>query len=228
MTVAISLSPAHPRVCGENCPSARVSATASGSSPRVRGKPSFSINEDGNWGLIPACAGKTEVLLTQPPGAWAHPRVCGENGEAIQSSGRSIGSSPRVRGKRVSAGSAGLARVAHPRVCGENANSARAEIKVSGSSPRVRGKQRSSSWRGLEAGLIPACAGKTFPLLLMRSLRPAHPRVCGENVRPAGLNSPTVGSSPRVRGKRGYKYSKVLISGLIPACAGKTYCVEGI
>ena len=40
--VAMKGTPAHPRVCGENSVGASRSERAAGSSPRVRGKPSFS------------------------------------------------------------------------------------------------------------------------------------------------------------------------------------------
>ena len=53
------MSPAHPRVCGENSRRASSTAAGFGSSPRVRGKPERRPGGDGGGGLIPACAGKT-------------------------------------------------------------------------------------------------------------------------------------------------------------------------
>ena len=96
MTPAAS---AHPRVCGENLPAARVEIRRAGSSPRVRGKLATPRRHGACYRLIPACAGKTggrDVAAPEPP---AHPRVCGEN--LIPSIRPEIifGSSPRVRGK---------------------------------------------------------------------------------------------------------------------------------
>ena len=50
---------AHPRVCGENGRWAPKAKAWTGSSPRVRGKPSESSAERIRAGLIPARAGKT-------------------------------------------------------------------------------------------------------------------------------------------------------------------------
>ena len=51
---------APPRVCGENTTRTWVRESASGSSPRVRGKPRGLGADAGQGGLIPACAGKTD------------------------------------------------------------------------------------------------------------------------------------------------------------------------
>ena len=51
---------------------------------------------------------------------------------------------------------------AHPRVCGENLSSSGIESSGVGSSPRVRGKLDDRGDSSFDAGLIPACAGKTW------------------------------------------------------------------
>ena len=91
-----------------------------------------------------------------------------------------------------------------------------------GSSPRVRGKRREGGLAVLRVGLIPACAGKTWTHVLRPPAATAHPRVCGENARPAHARPPGEGSSPRVRGKLGHILGGRIERGLIPACAGKT------
>ena len=70
---------AHPRVCGENMFRLGTGPTWGGSSPRVRGKHLNRQIHSATLGLIPACAGKTEMVLTKRLCLWAHPRVCGEN-----------------------------------------------------------------------------------------------------------------------------------------------------
>ena len=172
----------------------------------------------------------------------AHPRVCGENGGIAEGKPQPGGSSPRVRGKlsvaafliaigglipacagktRASSRPSSLYR-AHPRVCGENSPSHPASYTARGSSPRVRGKPSSKLNPRLFRGLIPACAGKTVSFQGMNALKPAHPRVCGENWKLFLIRRNEMGSSPRVRGKPFLFPSRRLKLGLIPACAGKT------
>ena len=95
-----SSSSAHPRACGENWSTASRRSTASGSSPRVRGKRLQAAPHRSDAGLIPARAGKTCGGARSLFRRGAHPRACGENlwgSEVVVSPG---GSSPRVRGKR--------------------------------------------------------------------------------------------------------------------------------
>ena len=193
---------AHPRVCGENTDDIDLNVIDEGSSPRVRGKPHDEHERLWRERLIPACAGKTFLPFMCVVWARAHPRVCGENVGTIEVARLTGGSSPRVRGKRgvtvddqllerlipACAGKTGCATPiptgagAHPRVCGENEDVFPAGFLLVGSSPRVRGKPRRLRTSRARGGLIPACAGKTQMTFWDRSVRRAHPRVCGENV----------------------------------------------
>ena len=91
---------AHPRVCGENHSRVDGTFTKLGSSPRVRGKPLPAWRASSVQGLIPACAGKTPRRVARSMPIAAHPRVCGENLFVSPYVFRSLGSSPRVRGKQ--------------------------------------------------------------------------------------------------------------------------------
>ena len=229
-------------MCGENERLAASDCPASGSSPRVRGKPFRPRNLAHASRLIPAYAGKTNRIASLVSNLPAHPRVCGENGIRRGKPTSPPGSSPRVRGKRLdglqvdaadglipacagktSASRPRTARLpAHPRMCGENRR-ARWDAGIAwGSSPRVRGKQAREGYPFLFDGLIPACAGKT--VLCSHRMCPweAHPRVCGENSLTEISSKLTTGSSPRVRGKHAAYAQSRGNSGLIPACAGKT------
>ena len=73
---------------------------------------------------------------------------------------------PACAGKTLDSADWSLDNRAHPRVCGENTVALRAMLPASGSSPRVRGKPPLTRERPREAGLIPACAGKTSFLVL--------------------------------------------------------------
>ena len=168
--------------------------------------------------------------------------MCGENFSRDVEQVPAAGSSPRVRGKPLDPQStqaaeglipacAGKTRScqqrrypsgAHPRVCGENLAVNIRLVEQVGSSPRVRGKRKTTAASKGPHRLIPACAGKTAALRIAVHAHWAHPRVCGENlVLTVGLKPP-VGSSPRVRGKRGELEHRYGLRRLIPACAGKT------
>ena len=238
---------AHPRVCGENNTILCEARHTVGSSPRVRGKLRLGLPVVAMNGLIPACAGKTTSILGFAQGAWAHPRVCGENISHNAPPFSEAGSSPRVRGKlslegeKVSqarlipacagktAGAQGSRKIvwAHPRVCGENTFPSARDAALKGSSPRVRGKPVFASEVPDGAGLIPACAGKTTQSKKQQSGQEAHPRVCGENHRFTPFSRMYSGSSPRVRGKLFDIVQPFITEGLIPACAGKTICSRG-
>ena len=213
-----------------------------GSSPRVRGKRCFCVDENISPGLIPACAGKTRTGMRATIALGAHPRVCGENRRCRACQGRSRGSSPRVRGKRAApippTAAAGLipacagktpgtnffiaSSPAHPRVCGENLTRRAVCRGNMGSSPRVRGKLCGHFLGSFGAGLIPACAGKTRRPRRRQTPPAAHPRVCGENSLACRCDLRLCGSSPRVRGKHYRVRARAARGGLIPACAGKT------
>ena len=169
--------------------------------------------------------------------------MCGENRTRGVWDPGFTGSSPRVRGKRLTRrpsdwrgrlipACAGKTRTrartrrgswAHPRVCGENCGRGITRVFPPGSSPRVRGKPGGSSRRACSPRLIPACAGKTRSASRSPPTWRAHPRVCGENgVAANGVRLP-LGSSPRVRGKLPPGARADTASRLIPACAGKTH-----
>ena len=96
-----SVPRAHPRVCGENWSWKHAGKTLPGSSPRVRGKLARALGVRQTTRLIPACAGKTKLACVSSATGSAHPRVCGENHTITWTVDAMIGSSPRVRGKRV-------------------------------------------------------------------------------------------------------------------------------
>ena len=134
------VSAEHPRVCGENGQGERGLTFPQGTSPRMRGKLARPTSPPRAVRNIPAYAGKTEGDCLARVTLEEHPRVCGENNDAIAKSVLAHGTSPRMRGKRANskgfmmvfrnipayAGKTGHrpgtgpARPEHPRVCGEN------------------------------------------------------------------------------------------------------------
>ena len=75
---------------------------------------------------------------------------------------------------------------------------------------------------GFTSGIIPACAGSTSCVMILRFGQRDHPRMCGEHLGAERTLSTDTGSSPHVRGARGESVQAVHASGIIPACAGST------
>ena len=175
-------------------------------------------------------------------GAGAHPRSRGENSSTPHMPWNSAGSSPLTRGKlhdldvcagdeRLIPAHAGktpslrellVTKRAHPRSRGENAINTKAVSDQAGSSPLTRGKRLDVFHIGVEAGLIPAHAGKTFSHTTRRGRMAAHPRSRGENAQLIREEVAEAGSSPLTRGKRLACSAAFWRVGLIPAHAGKT------
>ena len=77
---ALSVSPDHPRGCGENFSFCVFVCPPHGSPPRMRGKPGQDEMSDTELRITPADAGKTDSSLWYFLVAQDHPRRCGENG----------------------------------------------------------------------------------------------------------------------------------------------------
>ena len=75
-----------------------------------------------------------------------------------------------------------------------------------------------------QAGITPACAGKSTKQEKHRDKAKDHPRVCGE--KPCRCRYPVQpsGSPPRVRGKVQRRPAGIRPPGITPACAGKRGC----
>ena len=169
-------------MCGEHRNIIACICVSLGSSPHVRGarrprQPGIRPN-----GIIPACAGSTQVRLRRRPWTEDHPRMCGEHRSGFNALFFLTGSSPHVRGARkdsplrrchsgiipACAGSTLTLAVSrsrardHPRMCGEHLFRVFQALRAWGSSPHVRGAQV-LFWMVLElGGIIPACAGSTM------------------------------------------------------------------
>ena len=51
--------------------------------------------------------------------------------------------------------------------------------------------------------------------------------MCGENINGENIDIPGIGSPPRVRGKQSSLFSIYIVTGITPACAGKTFLYDG-
>ena len=232
----------HPRACGANGHGQHVTVDVRGSSPRVRGKLRRPPAKTPVTRIIPARAGQTSPPCRDCRAHPDHPRACGANSSTRPRKARNAGSSPRVRGKQVLPVRRGLrlriipARAGqtkahrtvsrncsdHPRACGANGPPRPDSTPPNGSSPRVRGKHDIFSKGGFVGRIIPARAGQTRRSSCRYESRPDHPRACGANLEFAVIGNKTIGSSPRVRGKRRNTRSIDCCGRIIPARAGQT------
>ena len=213
----------HPRGCGENFEAYSTAIQSGGSPPRMRGKLGYSFFNNIGKRITPADAGKTCHKATLASASRDHPRGCGENTSRHVSGKPSLGSPPRMRGKRGNQGQwqpykritpadAGKTlcladecprRGDHPRGCGENSARHCQQRVRKGSPPRMRGKPLSAS---------------THHRVYMD-----HPRGCGENIYAERMTPAQAGSPPRMRGKLFERYILGNWVRITPADAGKTY-----
>ena len=188
-------------MCGEHRSIVGIGVACQGSSPHVRGarrprQPGIRPN-----GIIPACAGSTQVRLRRRPWTEDHPRMCGEHRSGFNALFFLTGSSPHVRGARkdsplrrchsgIIPACAGSTQYVddcqifirdHPRMCGEHLHLPDEYSALEGSSPHVRGAHRSRRPTRHGTGIIPACAGSTGFFGAVLTDARDHPRMCGEH-----------------------------------------------
>ena len=212
------------------------------SPPRMRGKVWLHQKPGRVPGITPAYAGKSPPAKRKNPAIWDHPRVCGEKIPSSLNWPMFLGSPPRVRGKADSANlhqpkpgitpayagkSTGLCEHSrqeqdHPRVCGEKSAASIWAICARGSPPRMRGKDPRFIDDDTAGGITPACAGKRPVSPIWWTPCQDHPRVCGEKFDTPSIPQAEGGSPPRVRGKVFPLAGRVCLTGITPACAGKS------
>ena len=107
-------------------------------------------------------------------------------------------------------------------MCGEKWRSPPSTTASSGSPPRVRGKGRPHASGAGYTRITPACAGKSGALFPRHEIVQDHPRVCGEKTTTRKTSNFVQGSPPRVRGKALSDMLLLSITGITPACAGKS------
>ena len=192
----------HPHVCGENRRFCSVWPWDSGTSPRMRGKPFVVVVKNFTQRNIPAYAGKTGRYAQQMSKlTGTSPRMRGKLPELAKLF-MQLGNIPAYAGKTRDSVLNGPGKKEHPRVCGENFGKAFGNATNRGTSPRMRGKLMLLAVVALNVRNIPAYAGKTPPTGLSKKAPTEHPRVCGENVSKQTNVRVSVGTSPRMRGKR--------------------------
>ena len=172
-----------------------------------------------------------------------HPRVCGEKHNCRRGKMGAQGSPPRMRGKALYglqtknetgitpayAGKSSDHRAVfrfpkdHPRVCGEKGAFTAVSVRGRGSPPRMRGKGTHCKEAGGRLWITPAYAGKRVPGYEQLVRFGDHPRVCGEKPCWKRSSPEITGSPPRMRGKVKQLYVLMMLRGITPAYAGKSF-----
>ena len=191
----------HPRVCGDHLQVRDCLSTIQGSPPRMRGPLASQRLLINYTRITPAYAGTTGEWVSTLEGREDHPRVCGDHASRRPSSGRGLGSPPRMRGpqqsdanlraaSRITPAYAGTTELKtnwtredtdHPRVCGDHLV-AKLHIRgPMGSPPRMRGPRRLAVVNAYDLRITPAYAGTTHIQIGGCFSRRDHPRVCGDH-----------------------------------------------
>ena len=110
----------------------------------------------------------------------------------------------------------------HPHACGENLLGVCCGGFFVGSPPRVWGKRpRPPSWQ-CPFRFTPTRVGKTRRSRLLLPVAPVHPHACGENTHFVTQWQESIGSPPRVWGKRCNSGRHVRRARFTPTRVGKT------
>ena len=192
-------------MCGEKCTFPAPSGSTRGSPPRVRGKHFYEGFGYYGKGSPPRVRGKGGNPSCVISGTWITPACAGKSSTRME---------------------ALTSMQDHPRVCGEKTRIRSTTRSTAGSPPRVRGKGTPTDQMTLQTRITPACAGKSGKGGARRKAGRDHPRVCGEKASATPLKSSPRGSPPRVRGKAPGNKCNVAISGITPACAGKSCHID--
>ena len=190
----------HPRMCGEHAQGQWAAEVRVGLSPHVRGAHRRQPQLRQRAGIIPACAGSTCWSRSTSRTVRDHPRMCGEHATPRTDTPDSTGIIPACAGSTSVCFLGKFLVGDHPRMCGEHFNCEEVALMRVGSSPHVRGAHLDRRLPRRESGIIPACAGSTWPASPPWHSSWDHPRMCGEHFIFGGDLPLTEGSSPHVRG----------------------------
>ena len=116
----------------------------------------------------------------------------------------------------------------HPRACGELKIRGDKKLMAFGSSPRMRGTLLECHRHAPVVRIIPAHAGNSMSARISSSLRPDHPRACGELSLGVYQVAACVGSSPRMRGTPILRRALGNLRRIIPAHAGNSCSTSAV
>ena len=170
-----------------------------GSPPRARGRPPVPTRAVCANRFTPARAGTAPAPALAHSRRTVHPRARGDGLNKNRSSGKSPGSPPRARGRRVPRSEPG---------------------RASGSPPRARGRQDAQRLTPHVGRFTPARAGTAPPGPWRRCPRPVHPRARGDGSTGTTRRAAGLGSPPRARGRLVDDHLRTRLGRFTPARAG--------
>ena len=153
--------PDHPRMRGEDKKVTKEGFQISGSPPHARGRPALLFRRFPDFGITPACAGKTQSAPSARSATPDHPRMRGEDRGSMRAGLSVQGSPPHARGRLRPLRRTGLSRGItpacagktdtdfnfdvtdsdHPRMRGEDLDGLGPEWRYGGSPPHARGRR---------------------------------------------------------------------------------------
>ena len=187
----------------------------------MRGKDGETIWHAAYFGITPAYAGKSRLMISSMLRTWDHPRVCGEKRIPAIPPMLPMGSPPRMRGKVHDLTEVSTSAGITPAYAGKRAIWY-LSIWMNWDHPRVCGEKPSKlGMRVRFPGITPAYAGKSPFKWFFQVVLGDHPRVCGEKGVPHRGGTRCRGSPPRMRGKGFPMFLLRRPVGITPAYAGK-------
>ena len=220
-STVIDLFRVYPRACGGTYSIRRGRHGNAGLSPRVRGNRIMPLRDGTKERSIPARAGEPALRAGEVGDPRVYPRACGGTRPGPAVFALLYGLSPRVRGNPQRGAAAIVVSPVYPRACGGTFLVLCVGHDLRGLSPRVRGNQLRQQERRARQRSIPARAGEPCSLPQYANGKGVYPRACGGTGRRAPVVVAPWGLSPRVRGNRAARPSRVLPMRSIPARAGE-------
>ena len=193
-----------------------------GSSPHARGLLLDLLVELPRQRIIPACAGFTGQVQDGVHAGLDHPRMRGVYVPLRGLPPEAPGIIPACAGFTPGGHSSCHTRGDHPRMRGVYPAGARWCACARGSSPHARGLHGDDMRPLPEVGIIPACAGFTWPRRRARPWCGDHPRMRGVYNVEQDWIAFSRGSSPHARGLQPVDHVQESDLGIIPARAGFT------
>ena len=145
---------------GENAKSQGYRRPEQGTPPLARGKLEGPHRHLGRAGNTPACAGKTWSPAPDSTNGWEHPRLRGENDQALNGSNVRSGTPPLARGN-LAFPWAGMSMSRNTPACAGKTKNSLTNVGIKAEHPRLRGENEDSPIKvNIHQGTPPLARGK--------------------------------------------------------------------
>ena len=150
----------HPRLRGENLKAPIGTLAVQGTPPLARGKHGPLLQTQQMVGNTPACAGKTWSPAPDSTNGWEHPRLRGENDQALNGSNVRSGTPPLARGN-LAFPWAGMSMSRNTPACAGKTKNSLTNVGIKAEHPRLRGENEDSPIKvNIHQGTPPLARGK--------------------------------------------------------------------